>query len=179
MMANPTAKEKMTSASAEPAVAVQRTRWAWLVGTVCAAGLLGPAPGTNGSAVAVLAWWAIASQLEVSYRPLVLAALVVIATVVGIPAATRVARESGKTDPGCVVIDEVAGQWFTLFFAPLGWKALLAGFILFRAFDMLKPFPVRRLERLPEGWGIVVDDLGAGVYALVIMQVLTHFRVIG
>lgn len=169
----------MASASTEPAQAIHRTRWAWLLGTVCGAGLVGPAPGTNGSAVAVLAWWAIASQLEMSYRPLVLAALVVVVTAVGIPAATRVAREAGKTDPGCVVIDEVAGQWLTLMFAPLGWKALLAGFILFRAFDMLKPFPVRRLERLPEGWGIVVDDLGAGVYALLVMQVLAHFRVIG
>ena len=78
----------------------------------------------------------------------------------------------GKKDPQQVVIDEVAGQLLTLAFAPLAWKPLLAGFILFRAFDMLKPPPIRRLEKLPEGTGIVVDDLGAGVYAAIVLQLL-------
>lgn len=102
-----------------------------------------------------------------------------IAVAVGIPAATRVARELGRKDPGCVVIDEVAGQLITLLAVPVSWKTLLVGFILFRGFDTTKPPPVRQLERLPEGTGIVVDDIGAGLYALAVMQVLLHYRVIG
>jgi len=74
-----------------------------------------------------------------------------------------------------VVIDEVAGQWITLLFAPVAWKTVLAGFILFRAFDIVKPPPVRQLERLPEGAGIVIDDVGAGLYGLAVMQIVLHF----
>lgn len=97
---------------------------------------------------------------------------------VGIPAATLEERGCGKQDPSHVVIDEVAGQLLTLVACPIVWPALLAGFILFRAFDIVKPPPVRSLERLPEGTGIVVDDLGAGVYALIVLQLLLHFGVI-
>jgi phosphatidylglycerophosphatase A len=74
-----------------------------------------------------------------------------------------------------VVIDEVAGQWITLLFVPVTWKTLAVGFILFRGFDIVKPPPVRQLERLPEGTGIVVDDIGAGIYALAVMQLLLNF----
>jgi phosphatidylglycerophosphatase A len=93
-------------------------------------------------------------------------------TLIGIPAATQVARTTGVKDPQFVVIDEVAGQLITLIAAPLAWKTFLAGFILFRAFDIVKPPPVRRLERLPEGTGIVLDDVAAGIYALAVMQLL-------
>ena len=94
---------------------------------------------------------------------------------IGIPAATAIARASGRKDPQHVVIDEVAGQMIALIAVPVNWKAVLAGFILFRAFDITKPWPIRSLEKLPEGTGIVVDDLGAGIYALVIMQLLLHY----
>ena len=104
-----------------------------------------------------------------------IASLIVLSVAIGIPAATLEARGCGKKDPQHVVIDEVAGQLVTLIAAPIGWKALLAGFILFRVFDVIKPPPVRSLEKLPEGTGIVVDDLGAGVYALIVLQVLVHF----
>jgi phosphatidylglycerophosphatase A len=73
------------------------------------------------------------------------------------------------------VIDEVAGQLVTLIAAPLTWQSLLLGFILFRGFDIVKPPPIRRLERLPEGLGIVIDDVGAGLYGLVLMQLALHF----
>ena len=102
-----------------------------------------------------------------------------IAVAIGIPAATLVARASRVKDPQFVVIDEVAGQWITLLFAPVAWKTLLAGFILFRAFDIVKPPPVRQLERLPEGTGVVVDDVAAGIYALAVLQLLLHFGVLG
>jgi phosphatidylglycerophosphatase A len=77
-----------------------------------------------------------------------------------------------------VVIDEVAGQLITLIGVPVTWKSLLVGFILFRVFDMFKPPPVRQLERLPEGYGIVIDDVAAGLYALAIMHLLLHFGVL-
>jgi len=101
-----------------------------------------------------------------------------IVVAVGIPAATLEERASGRKDPNHIVIDEVAGQLVTLIACPLMWQPLLAGFILFRGFDILKPPPVRMLERLPEGTGIVVDDLGAGIYAFIVLQLLLHFRVV-
>ena len=104
--------------------------------------------------------------------------LIVLVVAIGIPAATLEARGCGRKDPSHVVIDEVAGQLLTLVACPIVWQALLAGFILFRVFDIVKPPPVRSLERLPEGTGIVVDDLGAGVYALIILQLLLHIGVI-
>jgi phosphatidylglycerophosphatase A len=76
------------------------------------------------------------------------------------------------------VIDEVAGQLITLVAAPVAWKSLLLGFILFRAFDIVKPPPVRQLEHLSEGFGIVLDDVAAGLYALAVMQVVLHFGIL-
>jgi phosphatidylglycerophosphatase A len=101
--------------------------------------------------------------------------LAAVAVLAGIPAATHVARASGRKDPQFVVIDEVAGQLITLIAAPIAWQSLLLGFILFRGLDIVKPPPVRQLERLPEGLGIVIDDVGAGLYGLGIMQMVLHF----
>jgi phosphatidylglycerophosphatase A len=126
----------------------------------------------------VLLWWVLASHLAPSARVPVIVLLIVLVVAIGIPAATLEARGCGKKDPSHVVIDEVAGQLLTLVACPIVWQALLAGFILFRVFDIVKPPPVRSLERLPEGTGIVVDDLGAGVYALIILQLLLHIGVI-
>jgi phosphatidylglycerophosphatase A len=152
--------------------------WATLVATFFGAGRLRPGPGTWGSAAAVLIWAGVAHFAAPRSQPAVLASLAAIAVAIGIPAATSFARATGQKDPQSVVIDEVAGQWITLLFAPVSWKTLLAGFILFRAFDILKPPPVRQLERLPEGTGIVIDDVGAGLYALLFMQLLLHFRLL-
>jgi phosphatidylglycerophosphatase A len=96
-------------------------------------------------------------------------------TLIGIPASTVVTRESGIKDPGFVVIDEVSGQMIALIAVPVHWKYLVAGFILFRSFDIVKPFPLRRLESLPGGTGIMMDDVGAGLYALVLLQIWLHF----
>ena len=104
--------------------------------------------------------------------------LIVLVVAIGIPAATLEARGCGRKDTSHVVIDEVAGQLLTLIACPIVWQALLAGFILFRAFDIVKPPPVRSLERLPKGTGIVVDDLGAGMYGLIVLQLLLHFGVV-
>ena len=89
----------------------------------------------------------------------------------GVWAADSFERATGKKDPQQVVVDEVSGQWLTLLASPAflsgnaNWKSFLAGFILFRAFDMLKPFPARQAESLPGGWGIMADDWVAGAYA--------------
>ena len=96
-------------------------------------------------------------------------------TLIGIPAATQIARGSRIKDPQFVVIDEVAGQLVALIAVPLAWKSFLAGFILFRVFDIVKPPPVRQLEAIPEGAGIVLDDVAAGLYALVVMHLFLRF----
>jgi phosphatidylglycerophosphatase A len=149
-----------------------------LVATFFGIGRLHPGPGSWGSAATVLLWSAIAYALAPSLRTPVAMVLAVLVALIGIPAATRVARGSGVKDPQFVVIDEVAGQLIALIGVPLGWKTFLAGFILFRGFDILKPPPVRQLEALPEGTGIVVDDVAAGLYALAVMHLLLHFGVL-
>jgi len=170
----------MAKSQTEPAVSARLApRWATLVATFFGAGRLRPGPGTWGSLATVLLWWALASHLPNSLHLPVIFAMIVAVTAIGIPAATLEARGCGKEDPSHVVIDEVAGQLVTLIACPILWKPLLAGFILFRAFDIVKPFPIRRLENLPEGTGIVVDDLGAGIYGLIVLQLLLHFRWLG
>jgi phosphatidylglycerophosphatase A len=149
--------------------------WATLVATFFGAGLLRPAPGSWASAATVLLWWLASRGIAPSMQPAAAIGLAALAVVVGIPAATRVARATGLEDPQFVVIDEVAGQLLTLILIPVSWKSLLLGFILFRAFDIAKPPPVRSLERFPEGTGIVIDDLGAGLYALAVMHILLHY----
>jgi len=153
--------------------------WATLVATFFGAGRLKPGPGTWASLATVAVWAAVSHFLPSSWVVLANIGMAALAVGVGIPAATRVARASGVKDPQFVVIDETAGQLITLIGAPLDWKSFLAGFILFRAFDIVKPPPVRQLERLPEGTGIVLDDVAAGLYGLAVMQLLLHFNLLG
>jgi phosphatidylglycerophosphatase A len=162
-----------------PSTGLKVPAWASLVATFFGTGRLHHGPGTWGSAAALALWFAVTRFVPASHQTVTAMALALLATLVGIPAATRVARASRSKDPQFVVIDEVAGQLIAYIAVPVSWKTLLAGFILFRAFDILKPFPVRYLERLPEGTGIVVDDIGAGLYALAIMHLLLHFRILG
>ncbi|HVO79793.1 MAG TPA: phosphatidylglycerophosphatase A [Terriglobales bacterium] len=149
--------------------------WATIVATFFGVGRLRPGPGTWGSLATALLWWLLARSILPAWQPMAAILLALLAVAVGIPAATRVARAAAVKDPQMVVIDEVAGQLITLIAVPISWKSLLVGFILFRGFDIVKPPPIRILERLPEGVGIVVDDVGAGLYALAVMQVLLHF----
>ena len=152
----------------------QRTRWAWLIGTFFGVGLLRPGPGTYGSAAAVLLWMGVAHVLHPVWWVLALGTAICAAVVtwLGIPASTIVALESGRKDPGHVVIDEVAGQLIALIAMPANWKGAVIGFLLFRFFDILKPPPVRQLERLPEGTGIMLDDVAAGLLALGFGQIV-------
>jgi phosphatidylglycerophosphatase A len=155
---------------------LQRTPlWATLIATFFGIGRLRPGPGTWGSAATVVLWAALSHALPPSLRIPVVIVLALLVTLIGIAAATQVARSSGMKDPQFVVIDEVAGQLVALIAVPLAWKSFLAGFILFRAFDIVKPPPVRQLEAIPEGTGIVLDDVAAGLYALATMHLLLHF----
>ena len=171
----------MKSEIAVPEAPVAGSRapfWATAVATFFGIGRLRPGPGTWASALAALLWLAGAGWIAENLHPAVLASFIVVVIALGIPAATLVARASGVKDPGFIVIDEVAGQWIALLFAPVSWKTVLAAFILFRSFDIVKPPPVRQLESFPEGTGIVVDDVAAGAYALLVMQLALHFRLL-
>lgn len=160
------------SASTRESAAMRAPFWAMAIGTFFGIGRLRPAPGTWASAATVLVWSAIAHFTpSVLQTPLAIS-LAGFVTLIGIPAATGISRAMGNKDPQVVVIDEVAGQLIALIAAPLGWKTFLTAFILFRGFDIVKPPPVRQLESLPEGAGIVLDDVAAGIYALVVMQIL-------
>jgi phosphatidylglycerophosphatase A len=154
---------------------VPKSRFSWLIATFFGIGHLQPGAGTWAAAVTVLLWWAASHWLPSGWLLPVAVVVSALITVVGIPPSTVVARESGIKDPGFVVIDEVAGQMIALIGVPVHWKYLLAGFILFRSFDIAKPSPLRRLEALPGGTGIMMDDVGAGLYALVLLQIWLHF----
>lgn len=155
----------------------RRTGWAWAVGTFFGAGLLRPGPGTYGSIAAVLLWFGAAHVVSASPVAFAVGTAVtaLAVTLVGIPAATIVARESGRKDPGFVVVDEVAGQLIALIAIPTDWRHAAMALLLFRLFDILKPPPVRQLERLPQGTGIMLDDVAAGTLALAAGQILRMY----
>lgn len=152
----------------------EKTAWAWLIGTFFGAGLLKPGPGTYGSVAAVVLWFGAAHAFHPAGVTLAIGTAVaaVIATLIGIPAATIVAHESGREDPGHVVIDEVAGQLIALIAIPADWKHALLSLLLFRLFDIFKPWPIRKLEALPDGTGIMLDDVAAGFFALLCAQLI-------
>ena len=158
-----------------------RTPWAWTVATVFGTGFLKPGPGTWGSVVAVLLWlgyrWLVDPSPPALRAATLLAAL--LALVTGIPAAGIVERESGQGEPGHVVIDEVAGEWIALLafcgYGHADWQHALLALLLFRIFDILKPPPVRQLEALHGGIGILMDDAAAGIYALLVGALIGHW----
>jgi phosphatidylglycerophosphatase A len=152
--------------------AKKKTLWAWAIGTFFGAGLLKPGPGTWGSAAAVVLWLTFAQALHPTHLPVLTLVAAILATLIGIPAATSVARESGREDPGHVVIDEVAGQLVALILCPPDWTHAILALLLFRLFDIFKPWPIRRLEQLPEGTGIMFDDVAAGIFALAVAQLI-------
>ena len=144
------------------------TRLAVFIATAGYCGYVPIAPGTVGSAAGLLVyaavWWAGSPIVEVAAIALIFAA--------GTWAATHAERFFGGIDPGPVVIDEVLGMLVTLAFVPAGWTAVLAGFVLFRIFDVIKPYPANRLEKFHGGFGIMADDAMAGVYANISLRIL-------
>jgi phosphatidylglycerophosphatase A len=137
--------------------------WPFWIATGLGSGLSPVAPGTVGAAVALIpAYYSVKAGLPAWTLPLIAAALFVPASRV----AERAGEYFGKSDPGAIVIDEVIGQWIALGAASLIWQDWLAAFCLFRLFDIWKPFPIGRLERLRGGYGVVADDVGSGVCAM-------------
>ena len=146
------------------------TRLAVFIATVGYCGYFPFAPGTVGSAAGLvfyaLVWWSGGS-------PLVEIGLIVGLFAAGVWAGTTAERYFGGVDPGPIVVDEVVGMLITLAFIPnLGWSGLLAGFILFRIFDVIKPFPAGRFEQLHGGLGVMADDAMAAVYANLSLRLL-------
>jgi phosphatidylglycerophosphatase A len=147
---------------------------AFLIGTWFGCGFAPVAPGTAGSLAAVLI--AIALHYYGFGRGTLLA-LTAILLAPGIWAAGVVEKQTQHPDPQIVVVDEVLGQWITLAgAATFNWKTWLAAFAAFRLLDVWKPAPVRQLERLPGGWGIVADDVMAGLYGALAIFVLDRFH---
>ncbi len=132
------------------------------------------APGTVASLVAALLAWPMAL---VGGRVLVLF-VAILAGAIGAWASEHYVRDSHLDDPPECVVDELAGQWIACAFAPLSFLAFMAAFALFRFFDIVKPWPISRLENLPGGLGVMADDIGAGVAAGIIIAVLAHARVL-
>ena len=148
----------------------RRSLWLWIA-TGLGAGYFPVAPGTAGSAVG-LVLVIVFRQTSLGSRQsgLCLAASASLLFVLGVWSAGKAEKEFGRVDPGQVVIDEVVGQIVTFISTPrVTWVGLAAGFITFRAFDVIKPFPARQAERLPGGWGIMLDDVVAGLYSLIVL----------
>lgn len=123
------------------------------------------APGTWGTLVGLLAYAAL--------RPLppgLYAAGVLVLFAFGVWASGRVARALGQKDPSSIVWDEIVGVLVALFMLPAGWGYVVAGFLLFRLFDVVKPAGIEQVQALPGGWGIMTDDLLAGVYAALLLH---------
>jgi phosphatidylglycerophosphatase A len=140
-------------------------------------GLAPKAPGTFGALGALVIAWPLAHSCGLAGWHFAAAAIAV--SIPGIWAASQVEAASGGEDPQRVVVDEVAGQWLTLSALPANdWYWWLAALLLFRAFDITKPFPARRLERLHGGLGIVADDLAAAAWAALALAILGSLRAI-
>lgn len=157
-----TASPPAPGASLPPSRGVQTIAFA--VATSLGIGYVPVAPGTFGSAAGLVLW----ALLPASAAPALVVTAVVF--VIGVWAASMVERRSGRTDPGIVVIDEVLGMLVTLLFNPAGWGGAVLGFLLFRLFDVIKPYPANRFERLHGGLGIMADDAMAGVYANIVLR---------
>jgi phosphatidylglycerophosphatase A len=93
----------------------------------------------------------------------------------GVAASSFCVRAFGQKDPSRVVIDEVVGFMITMFCIPCTFRTVLLGFFIFRLADIIKPFPARRSEKLPSGWGIMMDDVWAGVYGNILLRIIWHF----
>ncbi|MFH0754218.1 MAG: phosphatidylglycerophosphatase A [Candidatus Omnitrophota bacterium] len=129
------------------------------------------APGSAASAVALLV------AFLVHPWPLLYIAVGILFTVVGFVTSGPVEKLIGRKDPGCIVIDEAAGIMISFLFIPMTWPVMVTGFFLFRAFDMFKIYPGNKFEAMGGGYGIMMDDVMAGVYTNIVLQVAV--RVVG
>ena len=134
--------------------------------TACGVGYAPVASGTFGAAAGLLLWYVLPTS------PLVQGTAIVLLFLVGVWSGGVAEKHFGARDPGAVVIDEVMGMLITLFLIPVGWKGAFLGFLLFRVFDVVKPYPAGEFERLPGGVGIMADDGMAAVYSNLALRVM-------
>lgn len=137
----------------------------YIIGTGFGSGYMPVAPGTAGSILALIIYFIF--PLDAIYW----LSISIMFFIAGIWSSSAIEKDKGK-DPGLVVIDEMVGQWLAVIFLPFSWITLLIGFILFRTFDIWKPYPINRSQKLKAGWGIMIDDVLAGVYANIVLQAI-------
>lgn len=143
--------------------------WPLLIGTGFGSGFLPVAPGTAGALLATLMWWGLGLLVGPMMQLWLTVVAILLFTVAGVWAANRLEPFWGE-DPSRVVIDEMVGVWLPLLAAPCGsWTYALAAFVLFRLLDIFKPLGIRRMEQLPQGIGVMMDDILAGVYAFILL----------
>ena len=143
------------------------TRLAFAIATVFKAGYVPIAPGTIGSVVGLLVFWLIKDSALFTVQMLVIGALFF----VGVWASMIVEQDLERQDPGIVVIDEVVGMLISLMLLPATTTVIFLAFFLFRLFDIVKPYPARWCEQLSGGWGIMMDDVVAGLYANLLIHI--------
>ena len=135
------------------------------IATVCGVGYFPVAPGTAATAVGA------GVALLLCHSPLMYCIVLFALLVLGIIASEVVEKQLNAKDPGIVVIDEVVGVMIAFWGLPLTWPVMISGFFLFRAFDMFKIYPINKLEAKPGGWGIMLDDVMAGLYTNLILHI--------
>jgi len=151
-------------------IGTQLTKADRIIATAGFVGHFPIAPGTAGTALAAVIYWF--AGLNV---PLLGAGFIFLFLLLGIRASSAMQRQLGS-DPPQVVIDEVVGFWIALFALPKSLALVVVGFLLFRVFDIWKPFPIRKIENLPQGWGIMADDVLAGIYTNVVLRLVLILR---
>ena len=147
-----------------------------LTATALGSGYSPFAPGTAGAIVGCLALWLLEKYnlISTTTTPFLFISLIIVTTLMVIIATDKLEEEWGK-DPSKVVLDEVIGMWITMMFVPLTFLNVLIGFILFRFFDIAKPLGIRKLESLKGGVGVMADDILAGIYANIVLQIILYF----
>jgi len=148
-----------------------KTGWK-ILATFFGAGFFPLAPGTLTSLIVVILYKFYLFNLSWPVYLLIFLCLFFI----GVFVSTQYSTELGKTDPRKIVIDEACGQLIVLFQMPTSWFLLLLGFFLFRLFDIIKPYPIRKVENLRKGWGIMLDDILAAIYTIIIIRIFLLWR---
>jgi phosphatidylglycerophosphatase A len=180
-------------ASVTQSVGQAKPRLAFAIATALGIGRLPKAPGTFGALVGVLLAWCFSlvfasfesftwwhPYFKVDVNPDLELLFNIVLGLVGVWASAQVAAYVGNTNPPFVVIDKISGQLLALLFCvsflePFSWKYLVLGFVFYSVLEVSKPWPIRKLERLPSGWGIMADDWMAGVYAAILLRLALHF----
>ena len=145
-----------------------------IIATAGGVGYTPVAPGTAGAILASAVAFLLQGFFSLSLYWIILSVLILSFFILGILATDKLESEWGK-DPGKIVIDECVGQWLTYLFIPFGYVEILIGLILFRIFDITKPIFIKRLEKIPGGIGVMLDDVGAGIIANILLQLMVNF----